>query len=154
MIHVANELREEHVNNFTLLLLVTSSEYGEANQYRFTREFRAMDTSDAEQIALILEHERTDFLYTSAIQIIENGTGCSDFKFDEIDADECEEGRDYHTMLEAQICDTELLLIYSNRGDEIVIRTIGGGDHICAYTHDETEPHEHHPYIREMPYTK
>ena len=61
MIHTANEMSAEHITNFTLMLLVTSSEYGEPAQYRFTREFHAMDTSDAEKLMLILEHERTDF---------------------------------------------------------------------------------------------
>lgn len=148
MIHTACEMSAEHVNNFTLMLLITSTEYAEACQYRFTREFHTVDTSDPQKLALILEHERTDFLYTRAIDIIETATGCDDFKLDEMDADDCEEGRDYHTMLDVQICDTELLVIYSNRADEIVIKTIDGGEHICAYTHDETEPNQTHPFVR------
>ena len=148
MIHTACDLRAEHVNNFVLMLLVTSSEYGEANQYRSAREFHAVDTSDIEKTQLLLEHERTDFLYTSAIEIIETATGCDDFKFDEMDADDCEEGRDYHTELECQIVDTELLLIYSNRADQIVIKTIGGGDHLRAFTHDGEETNTVSPFRR------
>jgi hypothetical protein len=137
MIHTACEMRERLVNNFTLMLMVTASEYGEPTQYRFTREFKAIDTSDPEKLALILEHERTDFTYTKAIEIIEGATGCDDFKLGEMDAEDCEEGRDYHTMLDVQICNTELVLIYAPSADEIVIKTIDGGEHICAFTHDE-----------------
>lgn len=148
MINTASEMSAEHVNNFTLMLMMTTNEYGECGYYRKARQFTAMDSSDAEKLMLILEHERTDFIYTEAIDLIETVTGCEDFKLDEVDADDCDEGRDYHHMLECQIVDTELLVIYSNRADEIVIKTIWGGDHICAYTHDETEPNQTHPFVR------
>ncbi len=142
MIHTACFLANEGIANFQFMLLLTASEYGEPAMYRFARDFYAIDTSDPESLALTLEHEKTDFIYTSVIDVIETATGCDDFKLSEIDATECEEGRDYHTPLECQITDYELLLIAVNGAHptpEIVIKTIGGGEEFHAYTHDQHE---------------
>ena len=135
MIHTACALRATQCNNFTLVLLVTANVSGAAEQYRFTREMHAVDYNDVERLQLILEGEKTDFVYSSVIDIIEMETGISDFKLCECFAEDCEEGRDYDVPLECEISDYELLLISTNASREISIKTIGGGEQFIGFTH-------------------
>jgi hypothetical protein len=137
MLHLACAMQTQQCSNFTLMLLVTANVEGAPEQYRFTRQMHAIDYSDVERLQLILEAEKTDFVYQSVIEIIEMETGITDFKLCEVDAVDCEEGRDYHEPLECEITDYELIGTGTNQNREIWHKTIGGGEQFSAFTHGE-----------------
>lgn len=136
MIHLACAMRQQECANFTLMLLVTANVCGAAEQYRFTRQMHAVDYNDVERLQVILEGEKTDFVYQSVIEIIEMETGVKDFKLCECDAEDCDEGRDYNELLECEITDYELIVIGTNQNREIWQKTIGGGEQFNAFTYE------------------